>query len=276
MRLGRQERLAFTLIELLVVIAIIGILAALLLPTLALAKEKGKRIQCLGNERQLVIAWQLYIADNNDWLVPNGQHRNPPDTATKFWVQGAFYDIMYNTNDKFIVDPQYALFANYIRAPRTYLCPTDPPMLVNGGQAYPRVRSYALNAYVGGTGAWDSRLPVGFMKIFRRQSEMVLPTPAGTFIFSDVNPKSICWPYFGVYMSKDSFFNFPGSSHNQGGIISYADGHVAWHRWLDPRTIAAVSNSSPAYHAHDDSSPGNQDIVWLRERTTVRVGIFGY
>ena len=65
---GRCAKRGFTLIELLVVIAIIAILAALLLPALAKAKEKGKRIQCVNNNRQLGLAFQMYCLDNNDFM----------------------------------------------------------------------------------------------------------------------------------------------------------------------------------------------------------------
>ena len=78
----RRRPGAFTLIELLVVIAIIAILAALLLPALANAKEKAQRTQCVNNQKQLLMAHMLYVGDNNDSLaLPNysngGSNKKP-------------------------------------------------------------------------------------------------------------------------------------------------------------------------------------------------------
>jgi len=97
----RRKGVAFTLIELLVVISIIGILAAMILPALARAKESGRRISCLNNLRQLGVAAKIYVDDS--------QGAYPPRSETDSWPHH-FYE-------------------NYGRNLNLLLCPTDVALL---------------------------------------------------------------------------------------------------------------------------------------------------
>ena len=104
--IGRKIHRGFTLIELLVVIAIIAILASLMLPALALAKEKARRTQCLNNMRQVAVALLLY-EDDYQRLPVSGSHI--PDFAI-------------NPEPSFL-----KLLRLLLRTDKVYICPSAKP-----------------------------------------------------------------------------------------------------------------------------------------------------
>jgi type II secretory pathway pseudopilin PulG len=254
---------AFTLIELLVVISVIMLLATMLLPVSVRAKSMAKRTQCLNNHHQLATIYMLYSSDNGDWLAPNGQHI-PPSPNQRTWVQGVMFYPDAKTNAAYLLDPTYALFADYIQAGRVYVCPGDSPSVSVGSREWPRVRSYSLNAYLGWVGRGDDRL--SRERVFARSHHLSSSAPAGIFSFADVHPDSICSPYFGVYTRQEAFFNLPGSAHDRAGVVSFADGHAETRYWRDNRTVA---DRTIDHRPHYEESPGNPDLAWLRAHTTV-------
>jgi prepilin-type processing-associated H-X9-DG protein len=262
-RTGRPEnKAAFTMVELLLVVGVVGLLAATLVPTLQRAKERAKRIYCINNEKQLATTWFMYATDHADKVVANGIPIRVPTPNIK-WVQGQFVIPEDSTNEDWVLNPQWALYAHYIHIGRIYVCPGNSPTVSYQGFAYPRVRSYAMNNFLGWEGFRSSDIPMADWLTPQKIGQ--IDDPSGIFLIPDVNANSICWPYFGTLMDRDDFFNFPGAVHNGGGVISFCDGHVSYHRWTDPFTISGYSDN---YHRHDDPSPGNADLHWLQSHAT--------
>ncbi len=136
----------FTLIELLVVIAIIAILAAMLLPALAKAKERGKTISCLNNLRQVGIFLQLYTDDNRD-VFPSDWGQNGQQAGLSTYQN---YDDWYgNYLDKYSAGNLNLFHCPVLQGVRNQYTPgfqwswTSPT-----GSSYPGVRiGYAANCF---------------------------------------------------------------------------------------------------------------------------------
>ncbi len=144
--------------------------------------------------------------------------------------------------------------------------------LINGtGKVVPELRSYGLNCYLG-TPLASAPPPVpsdSSFRLYTTSASLAADGPARRFTFIDVNPANICTPAFGVDMVNDTWVHYPSFLHGGRGVVSFADSHVESHKWVDPRTRRTVQPGEQ-YIGHSDSSPGNQDLYWIRDRTTSR------
>jgi len=261
----RKKSLAFTLIELLVVIAIIAILAGMLLPALAKAKEKARQIHCISNLKQLQLAHLTYTCDNNERLVLNG---GGTALDTNSWVTG-FLDWGTgtppgaNTNTDYLVN--CALGSYTAKTVGVYKCPSD----VVRSDIGPRTRSMSMNAFVGdynGTMLSKSAVYNNYY-VYLKGTSFNNPGASQTWVFMDEHPDSINDGTFVLRMPLDTqnWDDVPASYHNGACGLSFADGHAEIHKWKDSITIAPVRKLRPAYPT-GKLSPS--DHAWLEERTT--------
>ena len=232
---------AFTLIELLVVIAIIAILAALLLPALARAKEKARTVGCLNNLKQLEVCWHLYAVDNQDLLPPNNSVMLIGGGSLATSVSWCPDHAGTDTNT---LDLQNGVLFQYNTSVAIYHCPADKSTVVDAaGQptAQLRNRSYNMSQSVNGVPEGVIiRPPSDIIPAWKKLSAIRFSAQA--FVFIDEHPDTMLDAQFGnpveVPFLPRIWFDKPSDRHQQAGNLSFADGHAERWRWAVPKTPA--------------------------------------
>ncbi|HVT88214.1 MAG TPA: type II secretion system protein [Tepidisphaeraceae bacterium] len=191
---------AFTLVELLAVIGIIAVLVSLLLPALGRARESANRTACLSNLRQLGMAFQLYVQDNNG-TYPNAANGVRSDADWIYWQADR--------------DPSQSRIAPYLAKQfndRYFLCPSDDASSHPGPEAYRY--SYTLNARIGGA----HKTTTDYLPEFPPIKQNKILRPSQKILMIDESSAGIddgAWAVFSLEVTDGRDHNMLSNRHDK-------------------------------------------------------------
>lgn len=245
---------AFAMREVLAVIAVLTLLVFVAGPGLALARRSSEDVRCLGNLRQLHLAWANYANDYGGLLLAGRDSTVAQSQKRVSWIQRT------NELESDFATVRRSPLLPYMDGIEGFLCPADRARRVVKSRPTAKARSYSMS-HVFDDGIF---LPDYSYRIYGKVQEIV--APSRTFLLIDEHPDSINDGSFANEMAGTQIIDFPASYHKGGVGINFADGSAVIHRWrsrtlLKPPTIIFPVPTRP------DTKP---DLLWLAQRTTVR------
>ncbi|HEY3330187.1 MAG TPA: DUF1559 domain-containing protein [Capsulimonadaceae bacterium] len=225
---ARSHR-GFTLIELLVVIAIISILAAILFPVFATAREKARQTSCMNNMKQLGLGFMQYANDYDDTL-PSATDASSTAGATGGWMCIKTFDNSSNPKSKF--DSTKGSLYPYVKSKGVFVCPDDiiAQNLLDEGE------SYAINACT--VAALSKRTPAsgGLMPGLQLSSfattddvAQLMEEAAGLAADNVTCLNTVAGTTDDAYLiANGTYTNCISARHSKGLNVLYIDNHVKW------------------------------------------------
>jgi prepilin-type N-terminal cleavage/methylation domain-containing protein/prepilin-type processing-associated H-X9-DG protein len=258
-----KPRSAFTLIELLVVIAIIAILAAILFPVFAQAREKARQASCTSNERQIGLAILAYAQDYDETL-PLGSYMDPTNTSPTPWMN--------------IVDP-YVKGGYPTKASDSgtktygiYACPSFDASIIGNRPSH----SYAVNQFFmpshinEAIPVWGKPAPATLAALAFPSQSVLLVEAAGNRIFTDGDDVESQAGQPNVVQQTQAVYLLARGRHSGGSNYLFGDGHVKWARI--PSAGSFKRRGSQWWEV--DPITSTNGVVWRRSDNPAALGWF--
>jgi prepilin-type N-terminal cleavage/methylation domain-containing protein len=240
----QREGQAFTLIELLVVIAVIAILAALLLPALAKAKDKAAKIQCVNNNKQIGMAAMVYMHDANDCFPYGNRVTSAKSVADPIgWPMliGEYLGVLKkgNTNQ-----------------PQVYLCPSEKGIATDA----PFQLHFMGNRKILSDNE-DRTRPLRGVDMIQGSATYWMVMEKGPGDMANINPGGLANPVLATWNSGGGWPQY--RRHNGGWTATAADGHADWLRGPPYRPGPGAVAPQNFGELGDCSHPPNPGSTWL-------------